>query len=67
MNVFLSAVCVSIPDTLPCRVALVGHSGELGNTLIVGSTGAFHVTPPAAAAFITKLSVRLQTRREEAL
>lgn len=59
-------MCVSIPDTLHCGVALVGHSGRLGNTLIVSRTSAIYATLPAASAFITTLSQWPPARKKKA-
>lgn len=54
---------VSIPDTLHHRVALTGHSGRPGNTLIVSHTSAIYTTLPAVSVFITSIALRGQTRR----
>lgn len=53
INGSLSAVCVSISDTLHHRVALIGHSGRPGNTLIVSHTSAIYTNS------LTQLSVHL--------
>lgn len=49
--VFLSAACVSIPDILHHRAALIGHSGRLGNTLIVSHTSVIYATLPAVCIY----------------
>lgn len=58
-------MCESIPDTLHYRVALIGHSGRLGNTLIVSHTSPIYATLPAVSAFITSFALRPSTRKKK--
>lgn len=57
-------MCVSIPDTLHYRVALIGHFGKLRNRLIVSHTSAIYATLPAVSAFITSIALRPPTRKK---